>query len=115
MRQKILKNHNLFIYFLKKIDKYWVSVVLMIILLTLIRQNFFINQFPFSLINKQTIINQNKQTNQEIRQQNQSKLLQLETLLSTDMQILESQARYRFGLVRKGERYYQIYNPYAAK
>jgi cell division protein FtsB len=38
------------------------------------------------------------------------KSIELKAVNATDKELLESQARYRFGLIKKGERYYQI-NP----
>jgi cell division protein FtsB len=37
-------------------------------------------------------------------------IIKLKAVNATDKELLESQARYRFGLIKKGERYYQI-NP----
>ncbi|CAC9436192.1 hypothetical protein [uncultured Gammaproteobacteria bacterium] len=88
--------------------RYWITAVLIVVLITLIRQNFFINQFPFSLREKQEIIDKNKQSNQLLKQQNKIKIIELKAVNATDGEILESQARYRFGLVKEGERYYQI-------
>lgn len=88
--------------------RYWITIALVIVLITLIRQSLFINEFPFSLTKKQAIINKNIQQNELLKQQNQIKTLELQANLATDMEILESQARYRFGLVKKDERYYQL-------
>ncbi|CAC9518756.1 hypothetical protein [uncultured Gammaproteobacteria bacterium] len=71
-------------------------------------QNFFINQFPFSLMEKQSIIDKEVRNNQHIKQKNKIKNIELKAVNATDREILESQARYRFGLIKKGERYYQV-------
>lgn len=87
--------------------RYWITVVLIAILATLIRQSLLINEFPFSLTKKQAIIDKSVQFNESLKQQNEVKALELQAI-TIDMEILESQARYRFGLVKKDERYYQV-------
>jgi cell division protein FtsB len=78
------------------------------VLVTLIRQNFIINKFPDSLVNKQQIIDQNINLNQALDKQNKTKMIELKAETASNMEILESQARYRFGLIKDGDVYYQI-------
>ncbi|SFV86612.1 hypothetical protein MNB_SUP05-9-96 [hydrothermal vent metagenome] len=40
--------------------------------------------------------------------QNTVKRTELKAETASNMEVLESQARYRFGLIKKGEIYYQI-------
>jgi len=82
--------------------------VLLVVLVTLIRQNFIINQFPGSLVTKQQIIDQNISLNQALNKQNKTKMIELKAETASNMEILESQARYRFGLIKDGDIYYQI-------
>lgn len=86
--------------------KYWLTFALLMALLTLFRQNFIINQFPVSLTQKQQVIDENIRINQRLRQKNQTLTLKLET--ESSQEILESNARFRFGLVKPNEIYYQI-------
>ncbi|CAC9979915.1 FtsB family cell division protein [Bathymodiolus azoricus thioautotrophic gill symbiont] len=90
------------------ISRYWLSFILVFMLTVLLYQNFFINQFPFSLMEKQSIIDKEVRNNQHIKQKNKIKNIELKAVNATDREILESQARYRFGLIKKGERYYQV-------
>ncbi|VVH50766.1 hypothetical protein BPUTSESOX_1729 [uncultured Gammaproteobacteria bacterium] len=57
---------------------------------------------------KQSIIDKEVRNNQHIKQKNKIKNIELKAVNATDREILESQARYRFGLIKKGERYYQV-------
>jgi cell division protein FtsB len=82
--------------------------VLLVVLVTLIRQNFIINQFPGSLVTKQQIIDQNISLNHALNKQNKTKMIELKAETASNMEILESQARYRFGLIKDGDIYYQI-------
>jgi cell division protein FtsB len=88
--------------------QYWITIILIVVLTTLVRQNFFINQFPTSLASKQDSIDQRIQTNQTLDKQNTVKQTELKAETASNMEVLESQARYRFGLIKKGEIYYQI-------
>jgi cell division protein FtsB len=87
--------------------KYWSTIILVVILATLLRQNFVINKFPFSLSDRQQIIDDDSAFNQSLYQKN-IKMIELKMGTKSNMEILESQARYRFGFIKKGETYYQI-------
>ena len=87
--------------------KYWATIILIVILATLLRQNFVINKFPFSLSDRQQIIDDDSAFNQSLDQKN-IKMIELKMGTKSNMEILESQARYRFGFIKKGETYYQI-------
>jgi cell division protein FtsB len=88
--------------------KYWVTIILIVILATLLRQNFVINKFPLSLSDRQQIIDDDIAFNQSLNQKNNIKMTELKMGTESNMEILESQARYRFGFIKKGETYYQI-------
>ncbi len=88
--------------------KYWLTALLLLILSTLMYQNFFVNKFPFSLMEKQAIIDKDTRNNQLLNQQNKIKNIELKAVNAKDKEVLESQARYRFGFIKKGETYYQI-------
>ncbi len=90
------------------IFQYWLTIILIFILIILFYQNLSTNKFPFSLMEKQTIIDKDKYNNQLLRQQNKIKNIELKATNADDNELLESQARYRFGLIKKGEHYYQI-------
>lgn len=90
------------------ISKYWLTTILIVILSSLMYQNFWVNKFPLSLMNKQAIINEKIKQNQLLSQQNKTKSIKLKAIKAKDKEILESQARYRFGLIKKRENYYQI-------
>lgn len=90
------------------ISQYWFTSILIFILTVLLYQNFFINQFPFLLMKKQNIIDKDQHNNQLLKQKNKIKNIELKAVNATDREVLESQVRYRFGLIKKGEHFYQI-------
>ena len=104
-KQTTIKKSNVVFGFFYQ---YWITIVLLVVLVTLIRQNFIINQFPGSLVTKQQIIDQNISLNQALNKQNKTKMIELKAETASNMEILESQARYRFGLIKDGDIYYQI-------
>jgi type II secretory pathway component PulC len=55
------------------ISRYWLTFILIFILAVLLYQNFFINHFPFSLIKKQSIVDQEVRNNQHLKQKNKIK------------------------------------------
>jgi len=88
--------------------RYWISIILLVVLVTLIRQNFVINTFPFDVHEKQVILKENLAVNQQLKQDNLKLQLELNAKSDEKLEILESMARQKFGLIKPGEKYYQI-------
>lgn len=87
---------------------YWISIILILVLTSLIRQNFIANHFPFDVHEKQEILKQKLADNQQFQQKNQQLKLELSAKSDEKLEILESVARQKFGLIKEGETYYQI-------
>lgn len=100
----IKKPNSLFGFFYR----HWISIVLLVILATLIRQNFIINTFPVDIHDKQTVLAENIAINQKLKQDNLQLQLELDAKSDQKLEILESMARQKFGLIKAGEKYYQI-------
>jgi cell division protein FtsB len=98
------KSNNLFDFFYR----YWVSVILVIILTSLLRQNFIINNFPFDVHEKQNALTRSIDENKKIIRENQELKLELAAKSDQKFEILESIARQKFGLIKSNEKYYQI-------
>jgi cell division protein FtsB len=88
--------------------RYWFTFVLLVIAITLIRQGIFINQFPQALENKRLAINETASQTDSLILKNKSLLVELQNESASNLEVLESQARFRFGFVKEGEVYYQI-------
>jgi len=88
--------------------RYWISIILLVVLATLIRQNFVINTFPFDVHEKQAILKDNLAVIQQLTQDNLKLQLELNAKSDEKLEILESMARHKFGLIKSGEEYYQI-------
>jgi cell division protein FtsB len=106
MVKKIIrkKSNKLFGFFYR----YWISGVLLIVLATLIKQNFISNHFPFDTYQKQAILEKSLIDNQQLKRKNQQLQLELNAKSDEKLEILESMARQKFGLIQAGEKYYQI-------
>ena len=98
------KSNSLFGFFYR----YWISIILLVVLVTLIRQNFVINTFPFDIHDKQAVLAENTTINQQLKQDNLQLQLELDAKSDQKLEILESMARQKFGLIKAGEKYYQI-------
>ena len=90
--------------------KYWLSIILLLILSSLFHQSFIDNNFPFSLYEKRNTIDQNIAKNQKLDSHNKALSIEISTETSNNMEVLESMARARFGLIKEGEIYYQVTN-----
>ena len=98
------KPNNLFGFFYR----HSISVILLIVLVALIRQNFIVNTFPADVHEKQLILENNLATNQQLQQENLKLQVELNAKSDQKLEILESMARQKFGLIKPGEKYYQI-------
>jgi len=90
------------------IVKYRVTFLLVIISAVLIKQNFLVNDFPNVIKQKQKSINEIVSTNKQLENENLDLTKQIHGYTQEDMTLVESKARYKYGLIREGEVYYQI-------
>jgi cell division protein FtsB len=98
------KSNNLFGFFYR----YWISIILIIVLNSLINQNFVKNNFPTDVHIKQNTLNQSIAKNKQLSAENQQLKFELTAKLDKKLEIVESMARQKFGLIKSGEKYYQI-------
>ena len=92
----------------KLIQRYWLTTLLSFLLLMLLKQNFIINKLPQVVWQKQQLIEQYTLKNQQLLQQNQILHKNVQKYKQENIEIIESRARYRLGLIKEGEQYYQI-------
>ena len=90
------------------IVKYRVTFLLVIISAVLIKQNFLVNDFPNVIKQKQKSINDIVSTNKQLENENLDLTKQIHGYTQEDMTLVESKARFKYGLIREGEVYYQI-------
>ena len=88
--------------------KYKISLILILILFSLVKQNIFINDFPNVIFQKQKTIEDMELTNQQLQNDNKQLQEQIDGYTEEDLSLIESQARFKYGLVKDGEVLYQI-------
>lgn len=108
IRKKTSKKRFIKFSFIELFNRYWFTIVLFILVVTLIRQSVFINDFPKSLESKRIAVNEIIASNESLKLKNKSLLVELNTEEDAKLEVLESQARFRLGFVKDGETYYQI-------
>lgn len=90
------------------IIKYKFTLVFMVIFIVLFRQNIWINGFPMVIHDQQNKIDNIIAENNRIKEESQILSEKINNYLDDDLILIESRARYKYGLVKDGETYYQI-------
>ena len=90
------------------INKNKLTLVLIVILFSLIKQNIFTNNFPYIVLNKQKVIKDIKLINNTIINQNAILESQINSFTEEDSSLIESKARFKYGLIKEGEYFFKI-------
>ena len=88
--------------------KYKISIILILILISLVKQNILINDFPNVIFQKQKNIENNELSNKQLQNENKQLQGQIDGYIEQDLSLIESQARFKYGLIKDGEVLYQI-------
>ena len=88
--------------------KYKISLIFILILISLVKQNILVNDFPNVIFQKQKTIEDNKLRNEQLQNNNKQLQEQIDGYTEQDLSLIESQARFKYGLVKDGEVLYQI-------
>ena len=97
-----------FIGLIKFINKNKLTLVLIVILFSLIKQNIFTNNFPYIVLNKQKVISDLKLINNNLINQNVLLESQVNSFTEEDSSLIESKARFKYGLIKEGEYFFKI-------
>jgi cell division protein FtsB len=90
------------------IIKYKFTLVFTVIFIALFRQNIWINGFPMVIHDRQNTIDSIIADNSRIKEENQVLSEQINNYFDGDLILIESRARYKYGLIKDSETYYQI-------
>ncbi|MCS5592124.1 MAG: septum formation initiator family protein [Gammaproteobacteria bacterium] len=90
------------------IIKYKFTFVFALIFIALFRQSIWINNFPTSVSDRQDLIDEIISENISISAENRALSRQIDAYIDDNLILIESRARYKYGLVKDGETYYQI-------
>jgi cell division protein FtsB len=88
--------------------KYKISLILILILISLVKQNILVNDFPKVIFQKQKTIEDMELINKQLQNDNKQLQEQIDGYTEEDLSLIESQARFKYGLVKDGEVLYQI-------
>jgi len=88
--------------------KYKFILILILILISLVKQNILVNDFPNVIFQKQKTIEVIELTNKQLQNNNRQLQEQIDGYTEQDLSLIESQARFKYGLVKDGEVLYQI-------
>jgi len=88
--------------------KYKISLILILILISLVKQNILVNDFPNVIFQKQKTIEDNEFSNKQLQNENIQLQEQIDGYTEEDLSLIESQARFKYGLIKDGEVFYQI-------
>jgi len=88
--------------------KYKISLIFILILISLVKQNILVNDFPNVIFQKQKTIEDNELSNIQLQNENKQLQEQIDGYTEQDLSLIESQARFKYGLIKDGEVFYQI-------
>ena len=88
--------------------KYKISLILILILISLVKQNMLVNDFPNVIFQKQKTIEDMELINKQLLNDNKKLQEQIDGYTEEDLSLIESQARFKYGLIKDGEVLYQI-------
>ena len=88
--------------------KYKISLILILILFSLVRQNILVNDFPNVIFQKQKTIEDIELINKQLQNNNKQLQEQIDYYTDENLSRIESQARFKYGLIKDGEELYQI-------
>ena len=88
--------------------KYKISLILILILFSLVKQNILVNDFPNVIFQKQKTIEDMELINKQLQNDNKQLQEQIDGYTEEDLSLIESQARFKYGLIKDGEVLYQI-------
>jgi len=83
-------------------------IITITIIVTLIWQIFISNNVFSSIHHINSKIKQQQLINKKIALENKHLQLEINTISDKNLEILESQARYKLGMIKKGETFYKI-------
>ena len=88
--------------------KYKISLILILILISLVKQNILVNDFPNVIFQKQKTIEDVELSIKQLQNDNKQLQEQIDGYTEQDLSLIESQARFKYGLIKDGEVFYQI-------
>lgn len=96
--------------FIQIIIKYKLSIIFTLIFIIIFKQNIIINKFPIIIKKQEKAIAKVELEKNKILAQNKELIKNINAYKDKNLILIESQARYKYGLIKENEVYYQIIN-----
>ena len=85
-----------------------ITLLLIIILFALVKQNIINNNFPKVVIDKEHVLNQIKLNNENLENDNSILQSKIGSFTQENLNLIESKARFKYGLIKEGEHFFMI-------
>lgn len=85
-----------------------VTIALIIVLVALVKQNIFENNFPYVVIEREKSIEKIRLSNSNLATENSILERKIENFTEEDLNLIESKARFKYGLIKEGEHFFKV-------
>ena len=94
--------------FIGFIYKNKITLVLTIVLFSLLKQNVIDNNFPGVLFEREKSIDKIRLDNANLSNENEILETRIESYTEENLNLIESKARFKFGLIKEGEYFFKV-------
>ena len=85
-----------------------VTIALIIVLVALVKQNIFENNFPGVVLERERSIDQIRANNANLASENTILESKIKGYTEEDLNLIESKARFKYGLIKEGEFFFKV-------
>ena len=94
--------------FIGFIYKNKVTIALIIVLVALVKQNIFENNFPYVVIEREKSIEKIRLSNSNLATENSILERKIQNFAEEDLNLIESKARFKYGLIKEDEYFFKV-------
>ena len=102
MKPKVQTGFIAFIY------KNKITLALIVVLIALVKQNIFDNNFPGVVFERESSIDQIRVNNTNLASENTILESKIKGFTEEDLNLIESKARFKYGLIKEGEIFFKV-------
>ena len=85
-----------------------ITIALIFVLFTLVKQNIFDNNFPSVVFERERSIDKIRLNNSNLASENKILESKIQSYTEEDLNLIESKARYKYGLIKEGEHFFKV-------
>ena len=85
-----------------------ITITLIIVLIALVKQNIFENNFPYVVLERERSIDMIKENNVNLANENIILESKIQGYTEEDLNLIESKARFKYGLIKEGEYFFKV-------